>query len=42
MTGRRLVGAGEFLSTLFWGGETTARLILERGLAIEDQLPSKP
>jgi hypothetical protein len=40
MTGRRLVETGEFLSTLFWGGEATARLILQRGLAIEDQLAS--
>jgi hypothetical protein len=42
MTARQLVGADEFLSTLFWGGEATARLILERGLAIEHQLGSKP
>src|SRR6266508_3714703 len=38
MTARRLVATDEFLSTLYWGREATARLILERGLAIEDQL----
>jgi 8-oxo-dGTP pyrophosphatase MutT (NUDIX family) len=38
MTGRRLVAAEHFLSTLYWGSEATARLILERGLAIEHQL----
>jgi ADP-ribose pyrophosphatase YjhB (NUDIX family) len=38
MTGRRLVAADEFRSTLFWGGETTAGLILDRGLAIENEL----
>jgi hypothetical protein len=42
MTARRLVETREFLSTLFWGGEATARLILERGLVIEDELASKP
>jgi ADP-ribose pyrophosphatase YjhB (NUDIX family) len=40
MTGRRLVEADEFLSALSWGGEATARLILERGLAIEGELAS--
>jgi ADP-ribose pyrophosphatase YjhB (NUDIX family) len=35
MTARRLVAPSEFRATLFWGAETTAGLILERGLAIE-------
>ena len=35
MTGRRLVAPSEFRTTLFWGAETTAGLILERGLALE-------
>jgi len=35
MTARRLVAPADFRTTLFWGAETTARLILERGLAIE-------
>jgi 8-oxo-dGTP pyrophosphatase MutT (NUDIX family) len=34
-TGRILVAPGDFLDTLWWGGETTATLILERGAAIE-------
>lgn len=41
MTARQLIETRDFLSTLFWGGEATARLILERGLAIEDELASK-
>jgi ADP-ribose pyrophosphatase YjhB (NUDIX family) len=35
MIARRLVAPDEFRTTLFWGAETTAGLILERGLAIE-------
>ena len=35
MSARRLVAPDGFRSTLFWGAETTAGLILERGLAIE-------
>jgi 8-oxo-dGTP pyrophosphatase MutT (NUDIX family) len=35
MTARRLVPPEEFRATLFWGAETTAGVILERGLAIE-------
>jgi hypothetical protein len=35
MTARRLVAPSEFRARLFWGPETTAGLILERGLAIE-------
>jgi ADP-ribose pyrophosphatase YjhB (NUDIX family) len=35
MTARRLVAPNEFRTTLFWGAETTAGLILERGLAFE-------
>jgi ADP-ribose pyrophosphatase YjhB (NUDIX family) len=38
MTGRRLVAPEEFHATLFWGAETTAGLILERGLAVEHGL----
>lgn len=38
MTGRRLVATDKFLSTLFWGSEATAHLILERGVAIEKRL----
>jgi ADP-ribose pyrophosphatase YjhB (NUDIX family) len=34
-TARRLVSPEEFRAALFWGGEATAGLILERGLAIE-------
>jgi ADP-ribose pyrophosphatase YjhB (NUDIX family) len=37
MTARRLVAPDEFRATLFWGAETTAGLILERGLAIEQR-----
>lgn len=40
MTARRLVEPEAFLSALYWGGEATARLILERGLAIEHELAS--
>jgi len=40
-TARMLVPAADFRSTLFWGGETTAGLILERGLAIEQELSRK-
>jgi hypothetical protein len=36
MTARRLVAPEELRATLFWGGEATAGLILERGLEIED------
>jgi ADP-ribose pyrophosphatase YjhB (NUDIX family) len=36
MTARRLVPSEEFRAALFWGGEATAGLILERGLAIEE------
>jgi hypothetical protein len=35
MTARRLVAPEQFRATLFWGAQTTAGLILERGLAIE-------
>jgi 8-oxo-dGTP pyrophosphatase MutT (NUDIX family) len=43
MTGRTLVAPDEFRHTLFWGGEATAGLILERGLAIEaDRSRSAP
>ena len=35
MIARRLVGPEQFRATLFWGSETAAGLILERGLAIE-------
>jgi 8-oxo-dGTP pyrophosphatase MutT (NUDIX family) len=35
MTARRLVPPEAFLDTLFWGRETTAALILERGLRIQ-------
>jgi len=35
MTARRLVPPEQFRASLFWGRETTAGLILERGLAIE-------
>lgn len=35
MTARMLVRPGEFLDTLFWGRESTAALILERGLRME-------
>jgi hypothetical protein len=36
MSARRLVAPEEFRATLFWGGETTAGLILERGVEIEE------
>jgi 8-oxo-dGTP pyrophosphatase MutT (NUDIX family) len=36
MTARGLVSPEEFRSALYWGGEATAGLILERGLAIEE------
>jgi ADP-ribose pyrophosphatase YjhB (NUDIX family) len=35
MTARRLVAPGEFLTSLYWGGASTAALILERGLRIQ-------
>jgi len=35
MIARRLVAPEQFRATLFWGTQTTAGLILERGLAIE-------
>ncbi len=37
MTARRLVPPGRFLSTLFWGRESTAQLILDRGVAAEER-----
>lgn len=37
MTARRLVAPEEFRATLFWGAETTAGLILERALAVEQR-----
>jgi 8-oxo-dGTP pyrophosphatase MutT (NUDIX family) len=40
MTGRRLVHPDQFLTTLFWGRETTATLILEHGLRIQADLQS--
>jgi hypothetical protein len=36
MTARRLVPPERFRTALYWGGEATAGLILERGLAIEE------
>jgi ADP-ribose pyrophosphatase YjhB (NUDIX family) len=36
MTARRLVSPKDFRAALFWGAETTAGLILDRGLAIEE------
>jgi len=42
MSDRRLVAPEEFRSTLFWGAEVTAGLILERGLAIEDRESYRP
>jgi ADP-ribose pyrophosphatase YjhB (NUDIX family) len=42
MTARRLVRSDEFLTTLFWGGETTAALILERGLRIQAERSADP
>jgi len=41
MVARRLVPPEEFSATLFWGGERTAGLILERGLAIEEELSQR-
>jgi ADP-ribose pyrophosphatase YjhB (NUDIX family) len=35
MTARRLVAPEDFRTVLFWGAETTAGLILQRGLAVE-------
>ena len=35
MTARRLVSPEEFRTAISWGGEATAGLILERGLAVE-------
>jgi hypothetical protein len=35
MTARKLIRPDAFLDTLFWGRETTATLILERGLRIQ-------
>jgi hypothetical protein len=40
MTARRLVSPEDFRAVLFWGAETTAGLILERGLAIEEIVAS--
>jgi ADP-ribose pyrophosphatase YjhB (NUDIX family) len=37
MVARRLVTPEDFRAALFWGGEATAGLILERGLAIEER-----
>jgi hypothetical protein len=42
MTARRLVRPDEFLDTLFWGRETTAALILERGLRVQTQRAADP
>jgi ADP-ribose pyrophosphatase YjhB (NUDIX family) len=42
MTARKLVGPNEFLDTLFWGQETTAALILERGLGVQTQRAADP
>jgi hypothetical protein len=39
MTARRLVPPEQFLTTLFWGRETAATLILERGLGIQADRP---
>jgi ADP-ribose pyrophosphatase YjhB (NUDIX family) len=36
-TARRLVSAEDFRATLWWGGAPTAGLILDRGLAIEEE-----
>jgi hypothetical protein len=36
MTARQLIAPQQFHTTLFWGAEVTAGLILERGLAIEN------
>jgi 8-oxo-dGTP pyrophosphatase MutT (NUDIX family) len=40
-TARRLVSAEDFRAALFWGDAPTAGLILERGLAIEEELSSR-
>jgi 8-oxo-dGTP pyrophosphatase MutT (NUDIX family) len=37
MSGRRLVAPERFREALFWGRESTAGVILERGLAIETE-----
>lgn len=37
MSARRLVAPEEFRATLFWGAETTAGVIIERGLEIEER-----
>ena len=42
MTARRLVRPDQFLDTLFWGSETTAALILERGLRIQTVCSAGP
>lgn len=42
MTARRLIRPDEFLDTLFWGRETTAALILERGLGVQTQRAADP
>lgn len=42
MTARKLVRPDEFLDTLFWGRETTAGLILERGLRVHNQRAADP
>ena len=43
MTARKLVSPDEFRDTLFWGRETTAALILERGLRIQtDRAAPRP
>jgi 8-oxo-dGTP pyrophosphatase MutT (NUDIX family) len=42
MTARKLVRPDEFLDTLFWGRETTAALILERGLRIQTRCAPGP
>jgi hypothetical protein len=41
MSARQLVSPEEFRSALFWGGEKTAGLILDRGLALEKRLRKK-
>jgi hypothetical protein len=41
MTARRLTAPDEFRATLFWGAESTAGLILERGLAIDRAAQSR-
>ncbi len=42
MTARKLVSPGEFPDTLFWGRETTATLILERGRQIQARRAPDP